>query len=112
MQKRLAAGGGLPAPGAGVPGAPGAAGAPGQAPEHVGFFRRIGNWFSDLFGIGRPRGQVLSTSQQVARNVARAVVAGVATQVAAELARETGSKSAGNISKAVVRGALGGVLKR
>jgi uncharacterized protein len=111
LQKRLAAGGGLPAPGAGVPGAPATPGAPG-APEHVGFFRRIGNWFCNLFGIGRPRGQVLSTTQQVARNVARAVAAGVATQVAAELARKTGSKSAGDISKAVVRGALGGVLKR
>jgi DNA helicase HerA-like ATPase len=111
LQRRLAAGGGLPAPGAGVPGAPGTAGAPGT-PEHVGFFHRIRDWFCNLFGIGRPRGQILTTSQQVARNVARAVAAGVATQVAAELARKTGSKSAGNISKAVVRGALGGVLKR
>ena len=62
---------------------------PGQAPapgsEHVGFFHRIGEWFSNLFGIGRPHGTALTTSQQVARNVARAVAAGVATQVAAEL---------------------------
>ena len=110
LQKRLQAGGGLPSPGAGVPGAPGEA--PAQAPAQVGFFRRIESWFCNLFGIGRPRGQVLTTSQHVARNVARAVAAGVATQVAAELARSTGSKSAGNISKAVVRGALGGVLRR
>ena len=100
-----------PAPGA-VPGAPGTPDASGQAPAHVGFFHRISNWFCNLFGIGRPRGQVLTTSQSVARNVARAVAAGVATQVAAEFAKKTGSKGAGNISKAVVRGALGGVLRR
>jgi DNA helicase HerA-like ATPase len=114
LQKRLAAGGALPAPGAapGTAGAPGAPAAPGQAPEHVGLFHRIGQWFCNLFGIGRPRGQVLTTSQQVARNVARAVGIGVATQVAAEFTRAGGSKTAGNIGKAVVRGALGGVLKR
>jgi hypothetical protein len=109
LQKRLQEGGGLPAPGDGVPGAAGNAG---TAPAHVGFFHRSGLWFKNLFGIGRPSGQVLTTSQQVARNVARAVVAGVATQVASEFAKSTGGKTAGTIGKAVVRGALGGVLKR
>jgi hypothetical protein len=40
------------------------------------------------------------------------VAVGVATQVAAELSKSTGSKTAGTISKAVVRGALGGVMRR
>jgi uncharacterized protein len=110
LQRRLQSGGGLPAPGA-VPGAP-APDAQGQAPANVGFFHRISNWFCNLFGIGRPRGQVLTTAQSVARNVARAVAAGIATQVAADLAKKTGSKSASTIGKAVVRGALGGVLRR
>jgi DNA helicase HerA-like ATPase len=110
LQKRLQEGGGLPAPGDGVPGAAGASGD--SAPAHVGFFHRIGQWFKNLFGIGRPHGQVLTTSQQVARNVARAVVAGVATQVASEFAKSPHGKTAGTIGKAVVRGALGGVLKR
>jgi len=110
LQKRLAEGGALPAPGAGVPGAPGDAGD--AAPAHVGFFHRIGLWFKNLFGIDRARGERLSTSQMVARNVARAVVAGVATQVASEFAKSSGGKTAGNIGKAVVRGALGGVLRR
>ena len=110
LQKRVAGGGALPP--AGAPGAPDAPGAPGQAPEHVGFFHRIGQWFGNVFGIGRPHGAALTTSQQVARNVARAVVAGVATQVAAELTKKTGSKSAGTIGKAVLRGTLGGVMKR
>jgi hypothetical protein len=54
----------------------------------------------------------LTTSQYVARNVARAVVAGVATSVASEFSKTAGGKTAGNIGKAVVRGALGGVLRR
>jgi hypothetical protein len=110
LQKRLAEGGALPAPGAGVPGAPADSGD--AAAAHIGFFHRIGLWFKNLFGIGRPHGQMLTTSQAVARNVARAVVAGVATQVASELAKKTGGRTAGNIGKAVVRGALGGVLRR
>jgi DNA helicase HerA-like ATPase len=111
LQKRLASGGALPPIGAPAEGA-GVPGAPGQAPSDVGFFHRIGQWFSNLFGIGRPHGTALTTSQQVARNVARAVAVGVATQVAAELAKSTGSKTAGTIGKAVVRGALGGVMRR
>jgi hypothetical protein len=110
LQKRLANGGALPpAGGAAVPAAPGQ---PDGAAPPPGIFHRMGEKFRNVFGIGRPRGQVLTTSQQVARNVARAVAAGVATQVAAEFAKSTGSKTAGNIGKAVVRGALGGVLKR
>ena len=105
LQKRLAEGGGLPA-------SPGAPGSPDQAPQQGGLFHKVGQKFRDIFGIGRPRGQVLTTSQQVARNVARAVAVGVGTQIAAEIAKGTGSKSAGNIGKAVVRGALGGVLRR
>jgi hypothetical protein len=109
LQQRLASGGALPPPGAGAPGAPAT---PGQAPEQAGVFRRIGQWLAALFGIGRPHGTRLTTSQLVARSVARAVAVGVATQVANELAKSTGSKSAGTIGKAVVRGALGGVMRR
>lgn len=91
------------------------AGAPGQvtqAPPQPGLFHRMGDHMRNIFGIGRPHGTVLTTSQQVARNVARAVAVGVATQVAAELTKSTGSKTAGTLSKAVVRGALGGVMRR
>jgi len=113
LQKRLATGGAQPPAGAaGEPSAPGAPGAPDEAPAHGGVFHRIGAYVGNVFGIGRPRGHPLTTSQQVARNVARAVVAGVATQVATELAKSTGSKSAGTIGKAVVRGTLGGVMRR
>jgi hypothetical protein len=111
LQKRLVTGDALPP--SGTAGAPAARGqAPSQVPSREGVLKRMGDVFRNVFGIDRPRGTALTTSQQVARNVARAVAAGVATQVAATLAKSTGSKTAGTISKAVVRGALGGVLKR
>ena len=112
LQKRLQDGGAFPSATSGAPATNGGAGAPGQAPPQPGLFQRMIDRARGVFGIGRPRGTVLTTSQMVARNVARAVAVGVATQVAAELTKSTGSKTAGTISKAVVRGALGGVMRR
>jgi DNA helicase HerA-like ATPase len=98
-------------PGSG-PASQGPSGSGAPSPPETGLFHRIGEKFRSLFGIGRPRGTRLTTSQSMARNVVRAVAAGMATQVAAELAKSTGSKTAGTVGKAVVRGALGGVLRR
>ena len=117
LQRRLA-GGSTPQPasphgGVGASNGPASTGsASPAAPAEGGIVHRIGEKFRGIFGIGRPRGAALTTSQSVARNVARAVAAGVATQVAAEFAKSTGSKTAGALGKAVVRGALGGVLRR
>ena len=115
LQRRLAGGAAPPPVGAGpgsapAPAAPAGSGAP--APAETGIFHRISDKFRNLFGIGRPRGTRLTTSQSMARNVVRAVAAGMATQLAAGLAKSTGSKTAGTIGKAVVRGTLGGVLRR
>jgi len=115
LQRRLAGGAALPPVGAGpgsapAPAAPAGSGAP--APAETGIFHRISDKFRNLFGIGRPRGTRLTTSQSMARNVVRAVAAGMATQLSAGLAKSTGSKTAGTIGKAVVRGTLGGVLRR
>jgi DNA helicase HerA-like ATPase len=115
LQRRLAGGAAPPPAGAGpgsapAPAAPAGSGAP--APAETGIFHRMSDKFRNFFGIGRPRGTRLTTSQSMARNVVRAVAAGMATQVAAGLAKSTGSKTAGTIGKAVVRGALGGVLRR
>ena len=112
LQGRLA-GGATPA-GAPLGGAPTAApeGSGAPAPAETGVFHRIGDKFRTMFGIGRRGGTPLTTSQSMARNVVRAVAVGMATQVAAQLTKSTGSKTAGTISKAVVRGALGGVLRR
>jgi uncharacterized protein len=115
LQRRLADGGALPPSGsasgeATEPAAPGSA--PAAEPVERGIFHKIGEKCRSIFGIGRPRGTPLTTSQTVARNVARAVAVGVATQVAAKFAKSTGGKTAGTIGKAVVRGTLGGVLRR
>jgi DNA helicase HerA-like ATPase len=112
LQKRLQEGGAFPSAASGAAGADAGAGTPGQAPAQPGYFQRMIDWVCGVFGIGRPRGTVLTATQLVARNVARAVAVGVATQVASELTKSTGSKTAGTISKAVVRGALGGVMRR
>jgi DNA helicase HerA-like ATPase len=112
LQKRLQEGGAFPSAASGAAGADAGAGTPGQAPAQPGYFQRMIDWVCGVFGIGRPRGTVLTATQLVARNVARAVAVGVATQVASELTKSTGSKTAGTISKAVVRGALGGVVRR
>jgi hypothetical protein len=111
LQRRLAGGAAPAAPGsASAPQTPAGSDAP--APAETGIFHRIGEKFRNVFGIGRSRGARLTTSQSMARNVVRAVAAGMATQVAATLAKSTGSKTAGTIGKAVVRGTLGGVLRR
>ena len=112
LQNRLQTGGAFPSAASGTAGAGAGAGTPGQLPAQTGFFQRMVDWVCGVFGIGRPRGTGLTTTQLVARNVARAVAVGVATQVASELSKSTGSKTAGTISKAVVRGALGGVMRR
>jgi DNA helicase HerA-like ATPase len=113
LQRRLAGGGALPPAPSGGAAAPGIPGSPSSAaPAKTGLFHRISDKVRGVFGIGRPRGATLTTSQSMARNVARAVAAGVATQVASQLAKSTGSKTAGELGKAVVRGALGGVLRR
>ena len=112
LQRRLAGGAapaGAPAGGAASPAGSEGTGSP---PAQTGMLHRIGDKFRNIFGIGRPRGTSLTTSQSMARNVVRAVAAGMATQVAAQLAKSTGSKTAGTLGKAVVRGALGGVLRR
>jgi hypothetical protein len=109
LQRRLAGGAAPAAPG-GSPAPQTGSGAP--PPAETGVFHRIGDKFRNIFGIGRPRGARLTTSQSMARNVVRAVAGGMATQVATQLAKSTGSKTAGTLGKAVVRGALGGVLRR
>src|ERR1700751_4693672 len=111
LQRRLAGGAAPAVPGgASAPQTPG--GSDAAAPAETGMFHRMCEKFRNVFGIGRPRGARLTTSQSMARNVVRAVAAGMATQVAATLAKSTGSKTAGTIGKAVVRGTLGGVLRR
>jgi len=72
----------------------------------------IGDWVGSIFGTNRKRGQVLTTSQRVARDVTRTVTNRVAGQVAAELGKKLGGSIGGSVGRAIVRGTLGGILRR
>jgi DNA helicase HerA-like ATPase len=68
----------------------------------------IGGFFRSIFGIGGSRSRRLSSSQRVARSVARSL----SNQVAGEIGRQIGGRSGSTMSKAVVRGVLGSLLRR
>ena len=91
--------------------APPAAGGAAQASAGGGFFATIRNWLSGIFGTNT-RGKRLSTTQVIARNVTRSVTTKVAGEIAKQVEKSLGSKSAGSIGRSIVRGTMGGILKR
>jgi DNA helicase HerA-like ATPase len=93
--------------------------APGQvasgqpAPAQGGLLGGIGAALGGLFGTGVPHNQRLSTTQLVTREVTRSVVNRVAGQLAADLGKSIlGKQMGGTVGRAIVRGTLGGVLRR
>ncbi|MGX1096865.1 helicase HerA-like domain-containing protein [Amorphus sp. MBR-141] len=68
----------------------------------------IGGFLGSIFGTGSGRSRRLSSSQRVARSVARSL----SNQVAGEIGRQVGGRSGSTVSKAVVRGVLGSLLRR
>jgi DNA helicase HerA-like ATPase len=95
---------------AGTPGLP-APGAPGQPEQPVGFWARLGAWFSNLFGMNRGRSP-LTPSQRIAREITRTVANRIAGQVAANVGKSLGGSVGGSVGRAIVRGTLGGILRR
>ena len=65
-----------------------------------------------VFGTTRKRGQTLTVGQTVAREVTRTVVNQAIGGLAAELGRAIGGRHGSSIGRAIVRGTLGGLLKR
>ena len=65
-----------------------------------------------MFGTSRKRGETLSVGQHVAREVTRTVVNQAIGGLAAELGKAIGGRQGSSIGRAVVRGTLGGLLKR
>jgi uncharacterized protein len=65
-----------------------------------------------VFGTTRKRGQTLTAGQTVAREVTRTVVNQAIGGLAAELGRAIGGRQGSSIGRAIVRGTLGGLLKR
>ena len=65
-----------------------------------------------FFGTTRKKGQTLSIGQSVAREVTRTVVNQAIGGLAAEVGKALGGRRGSSIGRAVVRGTLGGLLKR
>src|ERR1700716_444554 len=76
-----------------------------------GILGQIGAIVGKIFGTHVPRGQ-LSTGQLISRNVARSVTNKVAGGVVADLGKSMGGALGGSVGCAIVRGALGGLLRR
>jgi DNA helicase HerA-like ATPase len=77
-----------------------------------GILGGIGGMLGDLFGMSRPRGQVLSPTQRVAREVTRSVTNRVIGGVAGSIGKSVGGSMGNTIARAIVRGTLGGILRR
>jgi DNA helicase HerA-like ATPase len=65
-----------------------------------------------VFGTSRKKGQTLTTGQTVAREVTRTVVNQAIGGLAANLGKAIGGRQGSTIGRAIVRGTLGGLLKR
>ena len=79
--------------------------------EHDGsIFGQIGSIVGSIFGTGS-RGK-LSTGQVIARNVTRTVTNQVVGGVASSIGKSVGGSFGGSVGKAIVRGALGSLLRR
>ena len=78
-----------------------------------GILGQIGSIVGTIFGTNRPRGKRLSTGQVIARDVTRTVTNKVAGEVVTSVAKSLGGGAIANsIGKAIVRGTLGGILRR
>jgi DNA helicase HerA-like ATPase len=107
LQKRTQSG--TPDRPIGTPSTPSAP-APPQAPPSV--WARIGNALAaaleKIFGTGRSRGTRLSPGQLAARHITRSV----ADRVAADIGKSLGGKAGSSIGRTIVRGTMGGILRR
>jgi len=81
-------------------------------PSSGGIMGKVGDLFGSIFGTNRPRGQVLSPTQRVAREVTRSVTNRVLGQVAGNIGKSIGGSMGNTIGRAIVRGTLGGILRR
>jgi uncharacterized protein len=76
-----------------------------------GILGEIGAMVGTIFGTNVPRGR-LSTPQIIARSVTRSVTDKVVGGVVADLGKSVGGSVGGSVGRELVRGALGGLLRR
>ncbi|NUS19421.1 MAG: DUF853 family protein [Mesorhizobium sp.] len=88
-----------------------AATADGPAGASGGILGQIGSIVGTIFGTNVKRGR-LSTGQVIARDVTRSVTNQVIGGMAANIGKSVGGRLGGSIGRTLVRGALGGLLRR
>ncbi len=113
LQKRVKETGTTSPPPAGAPhSAPGEVAQASAPGGFIGVLREIKEILGTIFGTTRPRGTRLSTGQVIAREVTRSVGNKVAGQVASDIGKAIGGKAGSSIGRAIVRGTMGGILRR
>jgi DNA double-strand break repair helicase HerA and related ATPase len=105
LQRRLHETGSTAAPA--PTGGTGEADDPAGASARGGFWATILNWLGAIFGTNT-RGKRLTSGQKIARNLTRSV----GNQIAKDVEKSLGGKGAGSIGRAIVRGTMGGILRR
>ena len=105
LTKRVSEGASTPA---GSDQAPGPGGAAAPAPAGPSVLDKIGSIVGTIFGTNNPRGARLSTGQVMARTVARSI----GSEVARDVAKSMGGGIGGRVAGQIIRGTLGGVLRR
>jgi DNA helicase HerA-like ATPase len=96
----------------GAPGAPADPNAPAEAAPGGGILETVGGIFGSIFGTNNPRSNRLTTGQLIARQVTRSVTNRVAGQIVGNLGKSIGGSMGNTVGCAIVRGALGGILRR
>ena len=90
---------------------PSEAGAPAQEPPRSRLQRVLDTILAivaTIFGTNRPRGTRLSAGQRTARQIARSVT----NRVGADIGKSLGGKTGSSIGRTIVRGTMGGILRR
>jgi DNA helicase HerA-like ATPase len=85
-----------------------AAEAPAQAGAGGGILGGLGTFIGGVFGTNNPRGARLSPGQVLARSVARSI----GGEAARDLTKSLGAGPTGRVAGQILRGTLGGVLRR
>jgi DNA helicase HerA-like ATPase len=82
----------------------------------TGGFAGVMAWITDIihsiFGTGGGRRTRLTRGQLIARQVTRTVGNQVAGKIAADIGKAIGGKAGSSVGRAIVRGTMGGILKR
>jgi uncharacterized protein len=85
-----------------------AAPATAEAPAGGGLLGGLGSFIGGVFGTNNPRGSRLSPGQVLARSVARSI----GGEAARDLTKSLGGGAGGRVAGQILRGTLGGVLRR